>query len=336
MIKWIVRLAIAAASLFAISLGYSVWQGSSAMLRPPWYVANDPGGSFRPLNDTEEGEWLGYTKDPMRDFGYAFEDVEIPAEDGSTLRGWYVPPGGELAPEDSVVGIITVHGAGADRRDLLNTIPILHEAGYPVVAFDCREHGTSDGTGRGISYGVREHADVRSVVAWARRELGWSRVGVIGSSQGGAAVLLAAALDPDIDAVISENPFTSMHDLIQYTVRDDVGDDRFSASLVDLAASIALWRAGGSSLPAPIDVVDQIAPRPLLLMHGTADEIVPVEHSERLHAKAGETAELWLAPDARHSALINRYPKEFRDRVLRFFDRALRPEMGTDRAQETS
>ncbi len=323
--KWVVRTALACAGLYAVTFGAGIWQGSTAILRPPWYLQSTPGGELTPFEEPKEIEWAqGRTKDPLRDFGYPFEEVEFPAQDGSTLRGWYVPPDDASPGEPAAAGVVFVHGAGGDRRGFLRHLPLFHEAGYPVLMFDCREHGISDGTGQGISFGVREHQDVRSAVAWAKQTHGWGRIGVMGSSQGAASVLLAAAGDPEIDAVVSENPFTDVYELIRYSVSKEAGAEPPANWVIDLVTGVAMWRVGGLSSPAPIDIVDQVGTRPLLLIHGTADVVIPFEHSEKLHARAGETAELWIAPDAAHSAIINRYPDEFRERVIEFFDRALR------------
>jgi len=53
----------------------------------------------------------------------------------------------------TIIGIIAIHGAGVDRREFLRFTPWFHEAGFEVLLFDCREHGISSGTGRGVSYG---------------------------------------------------------------------------------------------------------------------------------------------------------------------------------------
>ena len=50
-----------------------------------------------------------------------------------------------------------------------------------------------------------------------------------------------------------------------------------------------------AGLQTPYDVVDRIAPRPLLLIHGTGDWAVDWAHSEALYAKAGGPRDLWLA-----------------------------------------
>jgi len=216
--------------------------------------------------------------------------------------------------------VVTVHGAGDDRRWFVRHLPIFHEAGYPVLLFDCREHGVSDGVGRGISFGIREHRDVSSAVAYLRRERGLVRVAVIGTSQGGASVIMAAASDPQIDAVIAENPFTSVADLLRDTHGEDGSPPRPLAGLI---AFFVAWRAGGLGLPSPLEAVPRIAPRPLFLLHGTADRKIPFSHSERLREAAGQPVELWLAPGADHALRFDRYPDEYRARVGAFLARWL-------------
>ncbi|NLT29758.1 MAG: alpha/beta hydrolase, partial [Propionibacterium sp.] len=40
----------------------------------------------------------------------------------------------------------------------------------------------------------------------------------------------------------------------------------------------------------PIDVIGRIAPRPMLLLHGTDDRVIPYEHAHRLVEAAGPGA----------------------------------------------
>jgi len=295
-----------------------LWVASGATLKPRWYEHRIPEQGLAPRDGDpyyEEG-WQGVYRDPRRDFGYAFEDVSFAAVDGSTLRGWLVPgrPGATAA-------VVTVHGAGADRRDFLRHLPLLHEAGYAVLQFDCREHGISDGAARGISLGAREHRDVSSAVDYLKRQRGFRRVAVLGTSQGGASVILAAAADPSIDVVIAENPFTRIVDLM----RDSEEGRKAPVWLIDAVATLSIWRMGAFGVPAPIDVVGEISPRPLLLMHGTEDTAIPVEHSQRLRERAGQPVELWIVPGARHAALFNADAEAYRERVVGFLQQRLGP-----------
>ena len=107
--------------------------------------------------------------------------------------------------------------------------------GYTAMLIDAREHGKSGSRGWGISYGVREHQDIICSAKYLRRNnpdikkvvamgsftsflsllhVSLTRV-FTGMSQGGASSILAAALSPEIDAVIAESPFAAVPLLVQ-------------------------------------------------------------------------------------------------------------------------
>jgi pimeloyl-ACP methyl ester carboxylesterase len=88
---------------------------------------------------------------------------------------------------------VAVHGAGRDRRAFLRHTPRLHAAGFSVVLFDCREHGTSSAQRRGIGYATREAEDAALMTKHVRNVLKYRNVIAIGTSQGAAAVIIAAA-----------------------------------------------------------------------------------------------------------------------------------------------
>src|SRR5215471_19023372 len=147
MTRWIRRVLIAITSIavaFALFILGAAFYGSQQLTHPRWMADS------RTIKSN-----------PREAFGLAFDDVEFKAEDGATLRGWWIPGSTE-------VGVVTVHGAGANRGEFLDEAKWLHDAGYAVLLFDCRAHGLSDEAGRGISMGVREHRDVESAAAFMR------------------------------------------------------------------------------------------------------------------------------------------------------------------------
>ena len=302
------------AVLLVAGLAAIVWLGSNFALRPPWYEHRTPEQGLLPATPFMLEHWNRVVGDPLSSLGLAFEEVEFPAVDGSPLRGWWIPP---AAPTESVV--VAVHGAASDRREFLRHTPLLHRAGYAVLLFDCREQGVSDGEGRGVSLGIREHADVSSAVDYVLGPRAMQRVAVMGSSQGGASVLLAGAADPRIDAVIAENPFTSIHALIL----DNSMEPTLPGPLLAAISFVTRLRLGGLDAPDPIEVVGRIAPRPLLLMHGDADRVIPLRHSRELFARAGEPKQIWVAEGARHAELFDAHPEEWAERVLDFLGSAL-------------
>ena len=73
--------------LALLGLGATVWLGSSVVMKPPWYSPRSPEEGLRVFTEADTfamDGWQGIFADPGQDFGYAFESVEFPAEDGRT------------------------------------------------------------------------------------------------------------------------------------------------------------------------------------------------------------------------------------------------------------
>lgn len=308
---WSLALAAAAAPAIAGAL----WLCSGRVLRPAGYVHPGPDA---PLADPPPELRRLYQQrlgDPLTEFGLAFEHVTFAGPGGSALRGWFVPAG-----RPARTGIVTVHGAWLDRRDFTRRLPFLHGAGYPVLMFDCREHGRSTGSGRGATFGQRERLDVSAAVAHLRAARGLDRVVVFGESQGAAAAILAAAEDPGIDALVLENAFASF-DPIDLAGAPLPGRRRLPGFVARPLTWAVERRIGFPRARHPVEVIGRIAPRPILLLHGSEDRVISFEHSRRLHAAAGAPKTLWIAPHAAHDATINRFPEEYARRILGFLGR---------------
>jgi uncharacterized protein len=292
--KWARRIAtgvivaVVIVNLFFVGAAY---YGAGKMMHPPW---------MEPAPRT----------DPKAALGLDFDDVAFQTEGGATLRGWFVPA------RQSDVGVVTVHGAGANRSEFLAESKMLHDAGYPVLLFDCRGHGASDGVGLGVSLGAREHRDVEAAVSYARQSRGMKRVVVIGCSQGAASSIDAAGEDNDIDGVIAEASFLEPREVLEFDthkVRPDL-----KPWFVAMMSGIAVWRMGGRGMPGPVDAVAKISPRPILLMQGSADKMVPPHDVQILYDHAGDPKNIWIGDGAGHCQLAHKYPDEYRTHVLDF------------------
>jgi uncharacterized protein len=62
-----------------------------------------------------------------------------------------------------------------------------------------------------------------------------------------------------------------------------------------------------------------IAPTPLLLIHGTADQVVSYQHAQILLEKAGEPKELWTVSNGQHTEALGPYRAEFAPKLLAVF-----------------
>jgi uncharacterized protein len=265
-------------------------------------------------------------RDPSA-FGLDYHEVSFQTHDGSTIRGWLIP-----GPPGSSAAIVAAHPRAGDRRAFLAQVPFFHGLGLSVLLFDFREHGASDGAGRGMSLGYREAQDISAAVDFIKREAAVERVAVIGQSLGGSSAILAAAQDSSIDAVIADSSIASFNDYIYDMGEQAIADSRvlrglplpprpswWPAPVVSLTAA----RIGAPRITAPIDVIAQISPRPVLLIHGTADEAVDAAHSRALYDRASGPKELWIVPGGSHCRAFSEFPAEYTSRLSAFLRQSL-------------
>lgn len=145
-----------------------------------------------------------------QEYGLSYQDVEFKSTDGLTLKGWFIPA--PSAVTDRV--IIVTHPMPMNRHgflarnqgfppmfrtdvDLLKTLHALHQAGYPVLAFDLRNHGESDSgiTGNGLS----EYQDVLGAVRYVgnRPDLDVQQIGFVCFCMGAASAMTALSKGKD-------------------------------------------------------------------------------------------------------------------------------------------
>jgi dipeptidyl aminopeptidase/acylaminoacyl peptidase len=239
------------------------------------------------------------------------ETVAFQTSDGMTLRGWYSAGG-----RRSVV--VLVHGGGGNRLQLFPDAQVLARHGYGFLLYDSRGQGESDGDL--VSWGDREQRDVFAALDFvsARPETDPARIALLGFSIGGSTVALAAARDVRARAVILYATWTSLEDEIKAKFAK-YGPLSWGPALYEL-------RRAGVDVDAvrPIDHIGEIAPRPLLVIAGTADLDTPVPVMERLFEAAREPKELWIEPGANHGGYVTAAPAEYESRVIAFLDRAFR------------
>lgn len=239
--------------------------------------------------------------------------------DRTRLSGWWIPAATPGAP-----AVILVHGFSNNRLIHGRGLPlarVLHTEGYSVLLFEMRGHGSSER--RPVTFGMAEQEDVAGAVAFVRTQ-GAGQVVLYGFSTGGAAALLAAATDPAIAAVIADSVYPDFDELLTLRVKA-----RGYAQY--LAACFSLLSGYDPASTAPADAVARLAPRPVLIIHGTDDRVIPVAQSRVLYGAAAENprAELLIVPGARHTHGYETDPASYVARVMRFLRQAL-PNTETD------
>src|SRR4051812_10569967 len=125
----------------------------------------------------------------------AGRSVQFRSESEATIHGWFIPG------EKGAGAIALMHGVRANRLSMLVRARFLSRAGYAVLLFDFQAHGES--TGEHITFGHLESRDAQAAVNFLRANAPGEKIGVIGVSMGGAAVLLAAP-PLAVDALVLE------------------------------------------------------------------------------------------------------------------------------------
>ena len=235
-------------------------------------------------------------------------EVSFMDANGNRMAGWY-------APSRNRAAIVLAHGTEADRSSLLFETGFLAQAGFGVLAFDLPGQGASEGRTR---WGVPERQAIAAAVDWlsARADVDPARIGGFGSSMGAYVMTQAAVLDPRLRAVTLA---ASPNDVVE---QNWLATSRWGL-LTQIPNYLAL-RAYGQSLDMlPKDVIGNIAPRPVFIIGGELDDLVPKFMALQLYRAAGDPKELWIVPGAHHVDYAQVAPADYRSRVAEFFERTL-------------
>jgi fermentation-respiration switch protein FrsA (DUF1100 family) len=206
------------------------------------------------------------------DVGLEYEDVWFAAEDGVKLHGWWVPKPG--APV-----LLWFHGNGGNISHRLENIQILvEEVGVGVFIFDYREYGRSagsisrEGTFKDAAAAYRYLTETRGIPG--------PDIILFGRSLG-TALATDVALKGVSRALILEAPFTNSGDMAKL-----------------LAPFLFDWRP-----KVPYDNLGRIGyvRVPVLIVHGSQDEVIPVDMARRVFAAASEPKELYLISGSHHN-----------------------------------
>src|SRR5690242_4436986 len=265
------------------------------------------------------------------------EDFDVRTADGVHLRGWTVTP-----PDPNGSWVLLFHGVADNRVGVIGQSEFLLRAGYSVIMMDARGHGASEGPI--ATYGWLERNDTRAVIdalfaSEAERYANVQRsnvfppgsrdeagppyhIFVLGESMGAGIALQSGAADPRIEAVVAEASFANLREAAY-----DYAGLRKSPWLGKSLLRPFTWtllylgeKLTGFPL-AEFSPMKAVASRafPVLLICDEKDEALPCRHTQMIYDAARGPKQLWIVPNAYHTAALGFYPEEFQRRVLAFF-----------------
>ena len=246
--------------------------------------------------------------------GLSYEPVSfVSRQDGLSLQGWLL-----RSPENRLT-VICSHGYRQNREQadvpLLPLAKVLVEHGMNVLLFDYRNSGES--AGEMTSVGQYEVRDLLGAVDYvhSRQDLN-PKVALLGFSMGAATAILAGAAEPSIVAVVADAPFADLTRYLEANFSVWTGLPAVPFNRTILAVTPILTGLQPEKV-SPVQVVGEFAGRPLLLIHGEADEDIAPENSWELQ-QAYPAAELMLVAGAHHVKSYQQEPMHYEAALLNF------------------
>ena len=265
------------------------------------------------------------------DLGLPYQIVDVRSGD-LVLPGWFIPAeGGRPGP-----GVALIHGWESARDRLLPMAVFLNAAGFHCLAVDVRGHGANIAESLPITaaeFGSDALAAFRALAV--RPEV--TDVALLGHSMGAIGAILAAAAEPRVAAVVATSTPADPWRLTLQTFRLArlPIPSAIAWPLAWLTTRVYLRPRGHLMRNISASEALRSIDRPMLLVHGAADGVVPVAHLGRLAAvaeRSGRDVETLVVDGGQHSWLYE-FP-EYRRSVAAFLARALGGPVTPERAAE--
>ncbi len=311
--KRIVRIAAVVVLVVAAALLGGSFYLLSYALRPDAVMAEKEASSYKYM--CEEYPFLEGWIDSLRTTG-ALRDTVITGAEGERLHAIYA-----VAPQPTDRTAVIVHGYTDNAvRMLMIGYLYNHDLGFNILLPDLHYHGESEG--RAIRMGWRDRLDVLQWMEVANAIFGGNtRMVVHGISMGAATTMMVSgeAQQHYVKCFVEDCGYTSVWDQFAKELRGQFSLPAFP--LLHVASWLCDLRYGWNFREA--SALRQVArcDRPMLFIHGDADDFVPTRMVYPLYeAKPGEK-ELWVVPGAAHAMFYRDNREEYTRRVGAFVEK---------------
>ena len=251
--------------------------------------------------DTKQGEWIfspvqsewrGYRGLPQ---GVSEQWIAV-GDEGEKLHAWWAPAADKDAPV-----LLYLHGARWNLTGSVTRIPRWNRMGFSVLAIDYRGFGKSAAVSSAVPSEQSANEDAEAAWKYLATLAPASKRYVFGHSLGASMALQLALGHTDASGLILEGAFTSVPDMIRET--------RWGFLPVS-------WL-----VTQRFDNIDRIekVKIPVLVVHGTADEIVPVAMGEKLFAAAKAPKKFLRAEGGSHHNLTANFFDQYREAIVELF-----------------
>ena len=177
----------------------------------------------------------------------------------------------------------------------------LTEEGFMALRFDFSGNGQSEGSFAESTYSKQISEMQTAAALLSQKGAFW--IGLAGHSLGAAIALLTAAREETVKAVCVLAGRLSGLNAMHFLSQDQRSELRETGSVLFSSRGRALQLSNTFFADAEkYNLPEAVASmrRPLLIVHGDNDEIIPVDEAQRARALNPENIELALIPEADH------------------------------------
>lgn len=246
------------------------------------------------------------------DAGLPQENVIVETFDGFKLNCWFV-----RQKKKARGTIIFLHGVGDCKIAGVPFALSLYNRGFNIFLYDSRQHGESEGYY--CTYGFYEKHDVSAVISYlqSRTDFKIGKIGIFGTSMGGAVAIQAAAIDPRIACVVSEGSYTALRIVfVDYQKRIIKLPWHFLRNIALVhSQKLANFKA---RLVAPIEDIKRVHV-PVLIVHGRNDSFIKSDYSNMLYEAANKPKQLLLIEGADHNDVWDIGGEMYENSIASFF-----------------
>lgn len=270
-------------------------------------------GQERSRAENTEIENFWYLKQPKQQW-------MIQSFDGLNLVATYIP-------NPKTVGRLAIlaHGLGYSREQMIPYARIFMSLGYDVLMPDARAFG--DSQGHTIGYGWLDRLDYERWITMALDQLGLDIDIVLMGISMGAATVMATSGEPlpdNVKAIVEDSGYADLYDEAKFRLTHKFHLPAYP--IMPVANRLAHVRAGYGFKDGRILQRVMAGGLPILMIHGSKDQTVPVRNAHTLYDQLPQQKGLYIDPDARHVEAIRTHP----DRYQEVLDEFLHEQVGLD------
>lgn len=235
------------------------------------------------------------------------EIVKFQSGDGTELEGWYF----KTTAKNPKGFIVHFHGNAQNLSTHFGFLWFTPREGYDYFIFDYRGYGYSNGTPSPKGLVLDGH----SALAWVntkRKERGNPPLIVFCQSLGGAVCMKTLAEEKDLvpEALIIDSSFASYRSVARTVVSN--------SWLFWLFQPVAWLIADNSQ--SPLNDLPHLKAKKFLVVHGEKDQVIDVQHGQKIFKNLPEPKDLWLIPNGVHTDFLYRNNNEYRKKFLQWLE----------------